>query len=69
MSKNPKTLPSSIRIMVSKGHGKGLVDTSAAQARFLLDQPLKKGFHEAAVYARNKHGEKCVGCWMFLVRE
>ncbi len=62
-------VPSSVRIMVSRGKGKGSVDTSAARARFLLDQPLKQGFHEAAVYARNKYGEKCVGCWMFLVRE
>jgi hypothetical protein len=46
-----------------------LIDTSRALARFLLDKPLKQGFHEAVVYARNKQGQKCVGCWMFLVRE
>jgi len=62
-------VPSSVRILVSKGHGKGMVDSSEARARFLLVQPLKKGFHEAAVYARNRNGQKCVGCWMFLVRE
>ncbi|MDI6740776.1 MAG: polysaccharide deacetylase family protein [Candidatus Edwardsbacteria bacterium] len=59
----------SIAMKVSRSRGTAVIDTVTGLARFMLDKPLKKGFHEAALYARNKCGQRCVGCWMFLVRE
>jgi peptidoglycan/xylan/chitin deacetylase (PgdA/CDA1 family) len=58
-----------ITMKVSRSRGTAVIDTVTGLARFVLDKPLKKGFHEAVIYAKNRFGQRCVGCWMFLVRE
>jgi peptidoglycan/xylan/chitin deacetylase (PgdA/CDA1 family) len=61
--------PASITMKVTRSKGTAVIDTVTGLARFVLDKPLRKGFHEAVISARNRSGQRCVGCWMFLVRE
>ena len=59
----------SLSFTVSRAKGTAIIDTTKGLVRFTLKQPLKKGLHEAMVAGENIYGQKCYGCWLFVVRD